>query len=267
MQTISNNSSLPKPAAATPAATVAKPPAKASKAASMVTSPKKKLGQKQIPTILGMLVLMVSLVAGVLLFSDGTGVFAPRATPETTPKNIRVSNLSDKSFSISFFTDEETVAYVKYGESPDDLKKQASDDRDQLSGMVKPYRLHHITVRGIDANKKYYYVLGTGSKSTFDNNGEPYSIQTALKPSSSSPNIQTLYGTVSNSAGGAAEGAVVFLYLDGAGTLSSLVKSSGSWAISLANAFNAEGTGFPDLTDDSSINLKIQGLSPISIVS
>jgi hypothetical protein len=98
-------------------------------------------GKKQIPTILGLLILFVALISGVLLFGQGTGVFAPRATPQTTPKNIRISNLTDKSFTVSFYTDESTVAFIKYGEEAKTLNKQASDDRDQLSGVVKDYRL------------------------------------------------------------------------------------------------------------------------------
>jgi hypothetical protein len=44
--------------------------------------------KKQIPTLLGVGVLVVALVAGVVVMTlqDGPAVFAPRAAPETTPK-------------------------------------------------------------------------------------------------------------------------------------------------------------------------------------
>ncbi|HEX9817845.1 MAG TPA: hypothetical protein VGA89_03075, partial [Patescibacteria group bacterium] len=90
--------------------------------------------KRQIPTLLGLGILVVSLVAGVLVFGEGPGVFAPRATPETTPKNVRVTNLTDKSFTISFVTEEATSGFVKYGTQEGALRSQASDDRDQLSG-------------------------------------------------------------------------------------------------------------------------------------
>lgn len=220
--------------------------------------------KKQIPTILGLLVLFVAMISGVLLFGQGTGVFAPRATPETTPKNIRISNVTDKTFTISFFTAESTIAYVKYGEEIGALNKQASDDRDQLSGVVKDYHLHHITVRGLNPGKNYYYILGTGS-SSFDNEGQPYSVSTAAKPNQSPTNNQTIYGKILNSDGSPAEGSVVYLYSEGMGALSSLVKSSGSWGISLANAFNIEKSNYAILTDETLIDVKVQGIDANSV--
>ncbi|HPS40434.1 MAG TPA: fibronectin type III domain-containing protein [Candidatus Woesebacteria bacterium] len=214
--------------------------------------------KKQIPTILGLLILFVALVAGVLLFGQGTGVFSPRATAETTPKNILISNVTDKTFTISFYTDESTVAFVKYGVDSKSLDKQASDDRDQLSGVVKDYHLHHITLRGLEPSTSYFYTLGTGS-SSFDNNGQPYTITTAAKPSQSPSNNQTIYGNVFNADGSPAEGAVVYIYSEGMGVLSSLVKSSGSWGISLANAFNTEKNGYLTMTDETPIEIKVQG--------
>jgi hypothetical protein len=219
----------------------------------------KRGSKKQIPTILGLLILFVALISGVLLFGQGTGVFAPRATPETTPKNIRISNVTDKTFTISFYTDESTIAFVKYGTDDKTLDKQASDDRDQLSGVVKDYRLHYVTVRNLDPGKNYFYVLGTGS-SSFDNEGQPYNLTTAAKPSQSPSNNQTIYGTILKNDGTPAEGAIVYVNSDGIGALSSLVKSSGSWGISLANAFNTEKSNYATMTDGSMLDIKAQGI-------
>lgn len=224
-------------------------------------SKKSKMGgsKKQIPTVIGLLILFVALISGVLLFGQGTGVFAPRATPETTPKNIIVSNVTDKTFTVSFFTDESTVGFVKYGLEADSLKQQASDDRDQLSGIVKDYRLHHITVRGLEPGQTYYYVLGTGS-SNFDNEGQPYTVATAAKPNQSPISNQTVYGNVFVSDGVPAEGAVVYLSNQEMGTLSSIVKASGSYGISLSNAFNSAKTSYAVLSDETSLDIKVQGV-------
>lgn len=243
---------------------VVAPPAQSSTAKA---SPKTaKFAKKQIPTIFGLLILFVALISGILLFGQGTGVFAPRATPQTTPKNINVSNVTDKTFTISFYTDESTVAFVKYGEQATAIKAQASDDRDQLSGIVRDYRLHHITVRGLSPGTTYYYVLGTGS-STFDNDGQPYSVTTAVKPNQSPTNNQTIYGNVLNQAGGPAEGAVVYLYSEGMGPLSTIVKASGSFGISLSNAFSADQSVYATLTDQSKLEIKAQGIEPTTVAN
>jgi hypothetical protein len=220
---------------------------------------KKAILQKQIPTLLGLGVLVIALVAGLLFFGDGTGVFAPRATPQTTPKNIRITNVTDKSFTVSFYTDEATPGFVKYGDSASSLKNQMGDDRDQLSGVVSPYTLHHVTVRGLEAGSDYYYVLGTGSNATFDDNGTAFQIKTAAKIASPPPASKTIYGSISNSGGTPAEGTIVYFTMPGVGDMSSLVRSSGSWALSLANARTADGTAYADITDESSFSLMAQG--------
>lgn len=225
-----------------------------------------KVTKKKIPTLLGLAILIVSMVAGVLLFGNGTGLFAPRATPATTPQNIVISNVTDKAFTVSFYTDEETIAFIKYGSSANNIKQQASDDRDQLSGVIKPYRLHHITVRGLEPNTDYYYNLGTGSNASFDNNGVPYQITTASSLSNVSPNNQTIYGTVSQMSGQPGEGAIVFVTPEGSGALSAIVKSSGSWAVSLANAFNSSLSAYPQVSEDTVLSIKVQG-TDLNLVS
>jgi len=77
--------------------------------------------KKKIPTLIGLGVLVLGLIIGTIFFSQGTGVFAPRATPQTTPSNVQISNVSDKGFTVSFFTAEKTPGFVKYGEKPNQL--------------------------------------------------------------------------------------------------------------------------------------------------
>jgi len=217
--------------------------------------------KKQIPTLLGLGVLVVGLIAGLIFFSGGTGVFAPRASAETTPKNIRITNVSDKTFTISFYTDLATPGFVKYGKEAGSLKAQATDDRDQLSGVVGQYKLHHITVRGLDPGVPYYYTLGTGSKSTFDNQGEPFTITTALDPKTPPPASKTIYGSVLSQGGTPAEGSIVYVTIEGVGDLSSMVRSSGSWATSLASAWDSTGQNYAEIEDSTTVDILAQGES------
>ncbi len=224
---------------------------------------RKSLWQKQIPTILGVSVLVIALVIGTVAFTlqGGPSVFAPRASSEETPKKVKVTNVSDTSFTVSFFTDGKTAGFVKYGAEDKNLKSQASDDRDQLTGNISQYNMHHITVRGLQPATTYFYVLGTGSnKEIFDNNGTPFKITTAKK-AGSPPAAKTAYGTVLEASGGPAEGAVVYLTVEGAGEMSSLVKNSGSWAIPLSTARTPDGSNYAKFSDDQTINITVQGSS------
>lgn len=224
---------------------------------------KKPIMKKQIPTILGLLVLVIAIVIGILFFSDGIGVFSPRATPETAPRQIKITNLKDHSFTVTFYTEEETTGFIKYGTDPDRLNSQVADDRDQLSGTVGTYNLHHITLRSLQPENDYYYVLGTGSNAEFDNQGQPFRTTTLSEPSVPAAEAKTVYGSVSNEDGNAAEGSIVYVTADGFGDLSSLVKATGSWAVSLSQARGETGLNYVDLSDSDLINILVQGV-PIS---
>lgn len=234
-------------------------PTTPSAATATKTPGKKPVWQKQIPTLAGIAVLIGALVIGITALGGGTGVFAPRATPQTTPKQVKITNISDKTFSVSFYTDEATAGFVKYGTAENELKLQASDDRDQLAGSVGKFALHHITIKGLKPNTNYFFTLGTGSGASFDNNGAPFKIKTAVDPGTPPPAAKTVYGSVMNVGGTPAEGSVVYLAAEGGGELSTLVKSSGSWAISLANARLTDGSGYLEITDDTPLTIFAQG--------
>lgn len=223
------------------------------------TVQKKTIWNKHFPTVLGLGVLVVALVAGIILVGGNTNVFSPRATPQTTPKNIQLTNVGDSSFTVSFITDEAVAGFIKYGTQPGDLSQQASDDRDQLTGTVGTFTTHHITLRGLQPNTQYYYKIGTGTDNTFDNEGTAYSVQT-FNRSGTPTAAQTAYGTILDASGSPAVGSVVYVNNDGIEPLSTLVKDSGSWAIPLSNARTADGS-FADLSLVANLNLMVQGIS------
>ncbi|MDQ3008611.1 MAG: fibronectin type III domain-containing protein [bacterium] len=220
-------------------------------------SPKKSFLQKQIPTILGLLLLVVALGAGIVIFSQGTGVFSPRATPQTTPKNIKVTNINDTSFTVSFVTDEATAGFVKYGTEASSLRLQAGDDRDQLTGSVGSFTTHHITLRGLEANTPYHYVLGTGSQAEFDNNGQAFTVTTAARGGTPAA-ARTIYGAVVTEAGSPADGTLLYISVDGVSELSTYVRSTGSWAVPLSTARKLDGSGYAVIDDVASITITAQ---------
>jgi len=219
---------------------------------------KSAFAQRQIPTLLGLGVLIAALVGGIALIGTGGGVFAPRATPQTTPKNLKMTNIKDTSFTVSFMTDEATSGFVKYGKSPDALQTQASDDRDQLSGSVGQYNSHYITLRDLDPDTQYYFTVGTASVPRFDSNGTPFSLKTASRGGNPTA-AKTAYGTVNAASGAPADGAIVYMNIDGVSELSALVKGSGSWAIPLSNARTTDLSGYANLQQTDLVSIFVQG--------
>ncbi|HSW92591.1 MAG TPA: Ig-like domain-containing protein [Candidatus Saccharimonadia bacterium] len=219
-----------------------------------------KLLSKRIPTILGLLFLGSGLAVGVFLLSTGTGGFFPRASPETTPKQMKITNVSNDSFTVSFLTDTTTPGFIKYSTDASRLTTQAGDDRDQISGSIGQFTTHHITVRGLDASATYYFSIGTANNFAYTDGNKPYSVKTAAKIGGA-PNALTAYGTVVQSGGSPAKDAIVYMTVDGGSPLSTLVKSSGSYAVSLALARTTDLSSFASLDDNVKINILVQGPS------
>lgn len=227
-------------------------------AATLQTAPTGKLLQKRIPTFLGLGFLVIALIIGVIFMGQGGGVFAPRATPETTPKNVKVTNVTDTTFTVSFLTDSVTTGFVKYGTEEGKLTLRSSDDRDQLSGTISEYSLHHITVRNLTPGTNYFYVIGTNGGSLFDNNGETFSIQTAKRAGAPSA-AKTIYGSVTSESTAPAAGAVVYIKVDGAGDMSALVTNAGGWAVPLSNARTPDGAAYAVIGNETPLNISVQG--------
>ena len=80
----------------------------------------------KIPTILGVLILIIGVVAGVFLVQKAQ-IFKIGANPESTPQDVRVTNVSNNSATISWVTDNETVAFVNWGDT-DSLGETTQED-------------------------------------------------------------------------------------------------------------------------------------------
>ncbi|MEO8581489.1 MAG: fibronectin type III domain-containing protein [Patescibacteria group bacterium] len=221
----------------------------------------KSLLNKRIPTILGLIVLFGALGAGVFFIGAGPGLFSPRATPQTTPKNVKITNITDTTFTVSFLTDDSSASFVKYGTSATSLTNREGDDRDQLAGNVGTYNTHHITLRNLQSGTNYFFTIGTSSNGQFDNNGKPYTVKTVQKASNQSA-AQTIYGTVLTQDSNPADGSIVYVTVDKGAEMSALVRSSGTWAIPLSQLRGTDGGVPPAITTNTLMLVFVQGKTP-----
>lgn len=193
----------------------------------------KKLGEKKIPTILGLLVLVAGLGGG--LYLVGRATIIPRASAGEIPKQIHVTNVTHDSLTVSWLTDVTTEGYLRYGTSENELAT-LRDDRDQNRGEVDSYTTHYVTVIGLTADTAYVFKIGSGTgRQLYDNEGSPYQQRTAAALGTP-PAADTMYGKVMVSEAAGAEGAIVYVTLPGAAPLSALTTSEGEWLVSLSSA-------------------------------
>lgn len=212
----------------------------------------------RIPTILGLILLIVGIIAGVFLIKNSSNWFF-KAGPGETPKQVKITNITDTGFSVSWVTDAQTSGLVKYGVSGSDLSFSGADDRDQLSGKTGSFLIHHVTLKNLKAATVYYFKIISG-ESAFDNNGQSYQVTTGSAISLPPPPNDIAYGTIVDQNGSPAEGMVVYLVLANANTLSTLTKSSGSWVIPLSIARSSDLSSYASYDRDASIEeIFVQG--------
>ena len=191
---------------------------------------------KRIPTLLALLILVVGLGSAVFITEFGSNVVS-KATSSTPPVELRISNVTDSSATISWLTAEKTNGKVRFG--VDNEFQTVSDDR-EASGVSTTTLTHFVTLRNLTPSTEYEFSVLINGKE-WDNNGTSFTVRTnpivAGKPSSQPP----AYGTVLLPSGEGAEGAIVYLNLENSGTLSTLTKSKGEWLIALSNARSLDG--------------------------
>lgn len=188
---------------------------------------------KRLTTLLGLVLILSGAVAGVLFVSRQTDFF-PRARPEYIPQKVKVTNITDTGFTVSWFTAEPTIGFVKYGLNASDLSTTSNDERDQLTGDSGDFKTHYITVQGLKAATPYFFKLGSHGKQLYDNNGQAFTLTTAPAIEVSAV-VDSIYGTVLTPAQTPAEGSLIYLSLPGAVPISALVKQNGNWTVNLAN--------------------------------
>jgi hypothetical protein len=214
---------------------------------------------KHLPTILGLLLVLGAIASGVVLIKKGPTLFL-KASPSLTPTQIKVTNITDSSFTVSWLTDEKTSGFIKHG--PDNtLAFTAQDDRDQLSGKTGSFQTHHITVKDLKASTAYFFKIGSGNK-IFDNSNQPYQITTAKTTQSPPPN-DVAYGTVIDQNNNPVEGAIIYLSLANASPASTLTKSSGSWVIPLNLIRSADLNNWATYDKEASIEEIFVQASPL----
>lgn len=214
---------------------------------------------KRIPTILGLLLLVAGLGAG--LYLVGRATIVPKASAGEEPEEIKITNLTENQLTVSWITDVETSGFLKIGPNPSDLKTTAADDRDQLTGAVGMFNTHHATVKELKPDTDYYFKIGSGSKAIMfgDSAGKAYSIKTPSVLGTPPPS-DTVYGKILKADGGPAEGAIVYLTLPGATALSALAKTDGNWAIPLSTSRTEDLSAYVEYDRQATtITMSIQG--------
>lgn len=209
---------------------------------------------KRIPTLLAVIFLIIGVVVTSILVQRRIIIFQ-NAAPSENPQNVRITNISDIAFTVTYTTDASvigTISVRKNGQQP----QVTLDERDQQSGIPKPYTVHSIFVKNLTPQTPYSFTILSGT-TTYLNGETPFSITTA--PSLTTPPIQQapLAGKLLMPDGSKPDEALVFVTTQNGQLLSTLLNAAGLYIIPL-NAMR---------TKDLSSAMQFSSTTPIQILA
>ncbi len=217
---------------------------------------------KRLPTILGIFILLAGATAGVFLIRQGTNQFL-RASQETTPRQVKITNVTDNAFTVSWITDTAINGFIKYDISKE-LTLVAQDDRNEISGETNSFSTHHVTIKGLKPKTTYFFKIFSDKKA-LDSDDQEYQATTASIIQDPLPENDVAYGTIVQADGSPAEGVVVYLSLANAVPQSTLTKASGSWLIPLSSILANNLTSYVSYDREASIEeIFVQGIGAIT---
>ena len=184
----------------------------------------------KIPTIFGITVLVAGLIGGIVMINSRQQIVT-KAAASPTPQGVAVSNITDKSFTVSWTTSIPATGFIKLTQTGKP-ERTILDDRDQDRGGQNKRTAHYVTVNSLSASESYRFVIG-GDSSQFDQNGSPFSAKTG-PALASAPQSDISSGVILSGNGQAAEGAVVYVQLPNGQLASALSGSGGRWAVPLS---------------------------------
>ncbi len=133
------------------------------------------LFQKRIPTLLGIVIIIIGIAATTFFARRGVNIIG-RAAPSETPENIHIANISDTSFTVSYTTADKVLGTINFGQT-ENLGSIAFDDADSNSTAVS-HTTHISTIKNLTPQTTYFFSITSGTTSFF-NDEKPFSVKTA----------------------------------------------------------------------------------------
>lgn len=116
----------------------------------------------------------IGLISAVILV--GNSIFYQiSATPVLIPKEVKLSNISPNSATVSFFTDKKSVSSILFSRTKNFAEKQLAYD---LRGETTSTSVHYFVLDNLTPQTPYYFKIVSGG-TQFDNNDNPYVLTTS----------------------------------------------------------------------------------------
>lgn len=179
----------------------------------------------KLPTILGIIILSLGLIAGVFLINSRQ-IFKLGAQVEANPQNVRITNISDTSLVVTWTTNLESIGFIKWGINKSNIGNVASETNSDKSFV------HSVEISGINPGSDVFFEIVSEGKN-YDNNGVAWQSKTHTNKTIATNSI-TASGVILQSDNSTPARAIVYLSINGT-ILSGITSAQGSWVIPVSN--------------------------------
>lgn len=215
---------------------------------------KNQLLNKRIPTIFGIILILIGIPLTTLVLRSQTNLQS-KASDSQKPQNIKISNISYDSFTVTYQTDAPATGSISYGYNKK-LGGSGLEDVDKEKGSFTSKKVHNISIKKLTPATKYYLTIISGSD-TFLNNGAPFEVMTgpsisssSAKSASASAKQNNIRGKIVLPDGSTPSEAEVYLNAEDSQLLSSAIGMDGAFSFSLKNIRTSDLSSYFNVTDN-----------------
>jgi hypothetical protein len=197
-----------------------------------------------------------------LVSADGLTAVSP---VNYGPDTVQITNLTDVSFTILWYSESKETGYVMYGPTQENLTDKGRDERDTISSQGE-YYLHSVELTELQPETTYYIEIYSGDEK-YD---EIYEV-TTLATQSSPPQFETIAGSTDAQEYESFVVIAEFVDKDEVGSsgtsypISTLVDSEGTWILTIGDARDEDG-GYFEKSSNDIVRFKPQYLTTPSTV-
>lgn len=207
----------------------------------------KNLLNKRIPTILSVILILIFIPLTTFILKNQT-IFKSKASNSQKPQDIKITNISDKSFTVTYQTDESVTGTISYGKDKK-LGESEFEDVDKEKGSFSPKKIHSISLKRLMPSTKYYLAIISGSD-TFLNDKVPFEVTTAPAIASGSAGQKNIKGKIILPDGNAPSEALVYLNTDNSQLLSTTTAKDGKFSFSLEELRTDDLSSYFNVSED-----------------
>lgn len=190
--------------------------------------------EKKIPTILALLIIFI-MIGGIVLFNPTSHQIGSKANPSLQPEDVHFSNVSDNSFTVSWFTTSATSGSVTINDiGPASATGRQSllylDDLDS-DNISRPRTTHFLTIKNLTENSSYSVKVMSGDSSCSNVGNCPVFEQKTASHLTMTNTLPAARGSIISESGNPQDNAIVYLTVGKSALLAGKTDSSGLWVI------------------------------------